>query len=313
MAFFKYFKPFILFLIYEVFWIVFAFFLEYYFSATFAFSLSPFIPTDSIITELLLVFTLFIPFGGLIGYMIGGYILGPIFLYIHKKIFGTDLIYAIQEKKEVQSISIFYKSFFPIMLAINLTFMMISPDLINFILSSEFLSITSSIAGESLQKSLSLFVLLPFSFGITMFLFSSIWFLKNSGILYSNEKKVKSTSEPYVIRSVGGWFHTLLKGYAGIGVLITYSLVIVDLVQSFLISVDRAILIISLLVWFVVLLMLFLTTIPSLILNEIIRTKSAGYVRKFAKKLGIEDIVEVKFNIEIKYEEQTQVAEENIE
>jgi uncharacterized protein YggL (DUF469 family) len=66
-------------------------------------------------------------------------------------------------------------------------------------------------------------------------------------------------------------------------------------------------------VWFVVLLMLFLTTIPSLILNEIIRIKSANYVRKFAKKLAIEDKVEVIFNIEMRYEEQTPVDEENID
>jgi len=303
MGFFKYIKPFILFLFYEIFWIALAFSLTYFFPTTFSFSLSPLIPTNSIISELLIIFILYIPFGGLLGYMVGGYILAPIFLFVHKKVFGSDLVYGIQEKTKIRSINIFYKSFFPIMLSINLTFMILTPDLNDFILSSEFISITASTA-ENLQKPLSLFIILPVSFSITMFLFSSIWFLKNSGILYSNKKKVESISEPYVIRSVGGWFHTILKGYAGIGVLFTYSLIIIDLVQSFLISVDTLILVLSLLLWFLVLIMLFLATIPSLILNEIIRTKSGDYVRNFGKKLNITEKVDVFFNLELEGQEQ---------
>lgn len=302
MGFTKYLKPLLLFLIYEIFWIMVASVVNSFFPATLAFSLSPFIPTDAIIIELLFIFTILIPLGGLLGYIMGGYILAPFFLYIHKKVFGSKFIYAIQEKQEVRSINIFYKSFFPILLSINITFMMLSPEVMQVILSSEFLSITTSLSIESIQKILSLFILLPISFTITMFLFSSIWFLKNSGILYSNEKKVESISEPFVIRSVGGWFHTLLKGYAGIGVLITYFLVIIDLIRSFLITINTIFLAISLILWFLVLIMLLLATIPSLILNEIIRIKSGNYVRRFGERIGIKEKVRVQFNMELEFE-----------
>jgi len=306
MGFKKYLKPLLLFLIYEIFWFSVASVIRSFFPATFAFSLSPFIPTESIIIELLMIFTIIIPFGGLLGYIMGGYILAPFFLYIHKKVFGSKFVYAIQEKPEVRSINIFYKSFFPILLSINITFMMLSPEVMQVILSSEFLSIITSLSIESIQKIVSLFILLPISFTITMFLFSSIWFLKNSGILYSNEKKVESISEPFVIRSVGGWFHTLLKGYAGIGVLITYFLVIIDLIRSFLITINTIFLVISLLLWFLVLIMLLLATIPSLILNEIIRIKSGNYVRRFGERLGIKERVRVQFNMAFEYENKTE-------
>ncbi|GAH33908.1 unnamed protein product, partial [marine sediment metagenome] len=58
--------------------------------------------------------------------------------------------------------------------------------------------------------------LLMLTIGIASLVFSSTWFLKDSGILYSNLKRAEDSNKPAEIRSVGRWYGQFLKGYAGV-------------------------------------------------------------------------------------------------
>ncbi len=109
MRFFKYFKPILLFLIYEAFWIILALIINIYFSSSLNFDLSYFIPTQYLVSELIINVTIFIPLGGLLGYLIGGYLLAPLFLFFHKLLYGKKLEYGIQYKPPAEKINIISK------------------------------------------------------------------------------------------------------------------------------------------------------------------------------------------------------------
>ncbi|MBN1216785.1 MAG: hypothetical protein JXA99_15260 [Candidatus Lokiarchaeota archaeon] len=296
----KYFVPVLLFSIYEIFWITAGLIVIFFFPHEFQYEISPWIPGKTLIVELMVVFVIYIPAMGFVGYLLGGFILAPIFLYIHKKIIGKKLLYGIQEKPTPTKVKFFGKGFFPIMFALMLATSFytkfLTDDIINIIYSPEFRAFLMSTNTEEVQLSniVSLVVTLPWTFAISMFLFASIWFLKNSGIIYSNEMKVKSISEPFIVRSVGGWFHTVIKGYAGIGVIATYFTIILNLISTYLEDNQFQYVIIALVVWILLLIMILLATIPGLIFNEMIRHKSGNYVRKHGAKLGIVEFAEIK-------------------
>jgi hypothetical protein len=165
------------------------------------------------------------------------------------------------------------------------------------ILSPQLSGFKTTTSGLALRRALSLLLLFPTAFAISMFVFSAVWFLKNAGIVYSNKNKVESISEPWVIRSVGGWFHTILKGYGGVGVVITFTSFLISSIASIIRSIGDVILWLTISLWFTGIFLLILATIPSLILNGLIREKSANYVMKYANKLGINHIVEMDFSL----------------
>ena len=53
---------------------------------------------------------------------------------------------------------------------------------------------------------ITLGMLLSITVGVSMFLFSAVWFLIDAGIVYSNAEKVKDNRDLVVVRSVGGWY-----------------------------------------------------------------------------------------------------------
>lgn len=296
----KYIKPIFLFLVYEIFIIVIFYTLITFFPDILTYNLSPFIPSENIVYEEIILCNFLIPFSGVLGYLLGGYVLAPLFLYVHKKLFGGKLNYGIQVKPEVRQISIFAKSFFPVMLAINIasTIIISSEGLItDLILSPQLSGFKTTTSGLALRRALSLLLLFPTAFAISMFVFSAVWFLKNAGIVYSNKNKVESISEPWVIRSVGGWFHTILKGYGGVGVVITFTSFLISSIASIIKSIGDIVLWLTVSLWLTGIFLLLLATIPSLILNGLIRKKSASYVTRYANKLGINHVVDMNFSL----------------
>jgi len=289
-----------LFFFYQITIILIFYALMIFFPDILGYSLSPLIPTEYIIYEQIFLCNFLIPFSGIIGYLLGGYVLAPLFLYVHKKVFGSKLSYGIQKKAKVSDISIFSKSFFPVMLAINIaSTMIISSEgfLSDILLSSALDGFKFTSSGLALRRALTLLLTFPTAFAISMFFFSSVWFLKNAGIVYSNREKVESVSEPWVIRSVGGYYHTILKGYGGVGVVITFTSFLVSSIASIIGSMGDVILWLTLILWFTGLFLLVLATIPSLILNGALREKSASYVMRYAHKMEINQIVEMDFSL----------------
>ena len=63
----------------------------------------------------------------------------------------------------------------------------------------------------------ALIVLLVPTIAVSMTLFSALWLLLETGLVYNTKNEQYSGSEPVETRSVGGWFMSILRGYAGVG------------------------------------------------------------------------------------------------
>ncbi|MFX0062323.1 MAG: hypothetical protein ACFFC7_09070 [Candidatus Hermodarchaeota archaeon] len=139
--------------------------------------------------------------------------------------------------------------------------------------------------------------LLMFTFGIAMMLFSSVWFLLDTGNVYSNKEKVENENldQPIEGRAGGGWYLGLLKGYAGIGVIFSYY----QLVFLFFLEgsseglVLSPIMIVNILIWFPLMLIIAIAAIPALILLDLIKEHRINYIRNWANRLGITENVEI--------------------
>jgi len=226
---------------------------------------------------------LMITIASIIGALIFGYILGPLFLLAHKKIIGRKMIYGIQERPEPKIFKkYFLMSLFPSLMAINFALIYCFDP-----------SIQRIVVLNPQDKMAAMFTfigLLAIMTGIAFGAFSPVWFLLDSGIVYTNKEKVKDTAHPIEVRSVGGWYIYLLKGYAGISVILSF--------YTFFISIYAIIgpsnlfvgMNIMFLIFFPIMpLFVAILTIPALVLLDITRSNRKKFILKFASKLGIKE------------------------
>ena len=183
-------------------------------------ALSRFVPFDNIFNELAFLFTIIIPISSIVGFIIGGYLLTPLVIYIHKRIFGKKLFYGIHYQPTKDKIKLFSKAIFPAFMAINLSTLFLTPEIVNFLLDTALVTNVESLMKIGvLIRLLSESVLLMITFGLALGLFSIVWFLEDSGIIYSNKKSINSldaerTEEYFTLKSMGDWFQTIFKSYA---------------------------------------------------------------------------------------------------
>ncbi|MFX0092861.1 MAG: hypothetical protein ACFFBD_13975, partial [Candidatus Hodarchaeota archaeon] len=94
----------------------------------------------------------------------------------------------------------------------------INPNIMLFIVYPE-----RVLAFDYVNKLLPRFLdIILLTLGAAMILFSPSCFLSDAGLVYLNRGKVEETERPVDARSVGGWYHYLLRDYAGIGVILSY-------------------------------------------------------------------------------------------
>ena len=262
-------------------------------------ALTRFIPINDLFLELGLIFVVILPLSGIIGLIIGGYIISPLILYLHKKIYRSKRYYGIQRESSSDKSKLLSKGFFPVLMAINFSSIFLTPTVVKFIISANLIiefDVVSNI--PILTRFFIDVVLLIFTFGLATMLFSSVWSLKDSGIIYSNKSKIENSDEMVVLHSIGDWFQTILKSYAGIGAFITYVLVVRDFITRYIenIGVPGNIFSIpSLVLWLGMPLYLILSLIPAIIINEIIKKRKINYIRKVSNRLGIKDIAVISF------------------
>lgn len=82
-------------------------------------------------------------------------------------------------------------------MAINFSLFLLSHEIVTF-------SVDSSPNSQA-DYATTFVVLLVFTFFLTTILFSTTWFLIDSGILYSNKNKLDKTINPPEVRSIGRW------------------------------------------------------------------------------------------------------------
>lgn len=297
----KYRKLIIIFIAYIIFWLILILILNNILGAAIRTNLTIYLPINNLLIELALIFTLILPISGLIGLLVGGYVLSPIIMFLHKKIIGSKLYYGIQNEPKNDSEKMFVRAFFPILMAINISTIFITQPIVERVLPVDTVNVIGgSLNLSSLLSLLTESVLLMLTFGIALFFFSPVWFLKDSGIVYSNREQVRDSQEMFTIKFIGDWFRTILKSYAGIGAILTYILIIYNFVNVSIESMGdpRVILNIpSLVLWIGLPFYLTLSLIPTLICNDLIKKHRINYIRRIGKKLGITQTAIISFEL----------------
>ena len=214
------------------------------------------------------------------------YFLGPIFLWVHKKLIGRKMSYYIEEKIVPDQLKFnFSRIFFPALMALNLAMMVADNSFVQELI----LTPQSLTSGGLLVIVLTIPALLLITIGISAALFSPTYFLLDAGIVYTNREKVKATTEPIEVRGVGSWYSNFLKGYAGLGTLFSLYMIVFEafttlgtMETDFNISI-----IIGLTNWILMPLLLSLLSIPMIFILDKTYTKRMAYIQKYTRKLGI--------------------------
>ena len=254
-------------------------------------SITPLIPFGHQGIQFAIIFFVLWPLLSILGAILFGYLLTPLFLIVHKKVIGRDAVYGIQEKAESKEFKKYFQGFFPALIAINLSLMVVDDP------ESPFMQFILHEPGEPSMVLPAFVIMLAFTICIALALFSPAWFLRDSGIVYSNKEKDKDTDKPIEIRSVGGWYIQLLKGYAGISVILTYY----DFFMNYLPILMEGSSLFSYILIFILFIpmpiIVALSTIPAIILLDLTRESRKKYVKKIAMKYGVSDLVEVTFEV----------------
>ncbi|MBN1803394.1 MAG: hypothetical protein JW891_17925 [Candidatus Lokiarchaeota archaeon] len=172
---------------------------------------------------------------------------------------------------------------FPVLLTINLTFLLSDNNLIYQFFLYHAYSVKME---DTLVISILLF---PFLFILSFGIFSAIWCLEDSGISYSNDKAFKGKKKNIQAQNVGNWFDFLLKGYSGIGVIISY---ISQIFKS-----SEVTFLMLFLILFPVLLMIL--SLPVVFLFDSSKKRRNLFMHKIAHKQNIFEI----FTVNVEYTE----------
>lgn len=254
--------------------------------------MTPILPFNTLILQIMAIILL-IPLASIIGGILPGYILAPLMLFFYKRTIGFRMEFGIQNREIPDKFKNMWKGIFPALLAVNFALLLgISNFAFNFIVAPEYLGGDS---GESLWPIVGFASLIPYMTAISMAIFSPVWFLLDAGIVFTNKQKVKDTIEPIEIRSMGSWYHYLLKGYAGIGVVFSYVIFLVDMLSRYNDPTNPGFIVAAIMLPLMPILVSVLT-IPVLILLELFLGPRRKFMRKFAKKLGIEGPLEEPLN-----------------
>jgi len=240
--------------------------------------------THNLAIDMAIIF-LSIPIVCIIGFILGGYLFTPLFMFLHKKILGRNLVYGIKEMHKPKEFKgAFLSSLFPALLAFNIGILLSNEIIIQELIFVD----TITIAGNAILQILTLVILFPIASGIGIGVFSATYFLLDSGIEYTNknQKKVLRGSFPTELRSMGGFYLYYLKGYAGIAVIIS----LVKLIISFfsvLEGLSLAVYLINAMTWPLIPFVITFFMIPVSIIQDLTYERRKRFTLKWAEKFDI--------------------------
>ena len=226
-----------------------------------------------------------ITIASIIGTLFTGYILAPLFLVTYKYTVGIRMTFGIQDSPKSSKLKILFKGIFPALLGVQIAMLFTDNNvLLNMVIDPNYLIQTPQNASI-----VFLAVLIPLMTGIGMGIFSPVWFLLDAGIVFTNKNKVINMRDPIEVRSVGGWYHYMMKGYAGVSVIFSYFVFI----SNFIIENQNP----SVLLLIFLPLLILVFSIPSFILLEITANHRIKYMRRIAKRVGISEPLRDPLNI----------------
>ncbi|KKN54559.1 hypothetical protein LCGC14_0590980 [marine sediment metagenome] len=284
MTFSKYLKPLIIF----IFSLAVVFIINFLVLGTapgFMLLLSTSMPVDSLILNLLTVFSAII-----FGYLFG-YILGPLFIFIHKKTIGRKMVYGIEEKPLTKKFKgYFTKALWPALFSINIALILANyPFVTDLITSIPTPGLLSPLAPWA-----TFIAILPITTAASLIVFSPVLHLIDSGIIYHNKDKTRDMYDSTEVRNIGNWFNTLLKGYAGIAVFYNYFSFFSNMIELMIASPDLTSGIASIFTLAIYPILITILIIPSIIILDITREKRRTYLLKKVKKFQIEQPMEIE-------------------
>jgi hypothetical protein len=253
---------------------------------------TPYLPVQGLFVEPMLGL-LVCAVTAILGALVGGYALSPLYLVIHKLLY-RKMIYGVQEVPPPETFKGTLNGWYPTLLAfhINSILLLSNKELSSRILTAEAVKLLGQDMMVNLVASM---ILLMLTLALGVMVFSPIWFLLDAGIVYSTKKHVRGMGRPFEVRAVGGWFHDYLRGYAGFGVALSFILILLEYIGP---EIAQRGLVANLsdISWmFGLPVFITLTVIPAHIVLDITREHRIGYVRKVARATGITDTVSVSY------------------
>jgi len=220
----------------------------------------------------------------IIGGVLAGFILSPLYIFAHKNTIGRKMIYGIQEKSKSEVFKKAYaKAIFPGLMTLNLCLIFGADPTV------QALVIKPALVGNNMAMMIAVAGLFPLMGGISMGIFSSVWFLQDGGIVYTNKEKVEGFSDPTEVKSLGSWYLYLLKGYAGISVIFSYYIFLSTLLSTMQGFGPESIVFLT--IWPMMPLVIAFIFVPAMIALDVTFEKRRAYVITVAGKLGIKDKV----------------------
>lgn len=247
--------------------------------------ISPFIPGENEGIELFIMAVVAWPLIAIIGIFIGGYIISPIFLLIHKKLIGRKMVFGLQNIPESSKFTNTFRGFFPSLMALTLIVSyLLRPDILEMIVPTD--NLPTEIPETLVQMIFGIFTLLTLTLVISIIVFSGAWNLLDAEIISFNKKIPNETN------TVGNWYLNFLKGYAGLSIFYAYYTLLTAYFQS-LAAVPIQMFIIDFIALIPSSFLIMLSMIPALILFDMNRDKRIEFIRNFAERIGIVDQVQI--------------------
>jgi len=212
---------------------------------------------------------LLFPLSAIIGTLIG-FVLAPLFLWIYKKYMGRNHLFAIQDPESMEKPHGMLMGFFPALLATNLALILIFDS-----------NVMSMPLFQDYYLQWNTIVFLFFILGALLqapafALFSAAWIIDESGIVLISKY---GTAE---LQATGKWFLALLKGYAGIGVIIALYQFIFEFLGTYGSLVHYS----AILFLFILPIIATVWVFPAILIVGVTETRRRDYILGFAKRFG---------------------------
>ncbi len=187
-------------------------------------------PGNQMGIQLPFIFLLMIGLPMLITGLFGSF-LGILFLKLHK-LLGKDLTYRIEILEEPEGYKRKLYSLIPPLISVSLAMALADNNaIIDLVVSPELGG--GGEVGIGLIMLWSFLNVLPFTTLFAFIICTPTWLLLESGIVYSNRKKMAKRLQAEEISSVGGFYNRIIKGYTGIGVILAYGLLMYETFYGF--------------------------------------------------------------------------------
>ena len=231
-----------------------------------------------------------------------GYIIAPIYLYIHRITIGRNKTYYIENRPKFEEFrrKNFYgifKALFPALLVLNIAFVLSDNPIIQELIVRENPNPPPNEPAEFIalgSKIVTFFIMSGLGMVIPMALFSGAWILSDAGIVSKNKNKIEDSLVPVEVIAIGNTFISFFQGYAGISFVITLYVFVSETIFAIGGGAHFSVYIGLPLVPLILVLM----SIPAMFIVDLTWNHRKKAILKTARKIGAIEIVDIEIKSE---------------